>query len=125
MLEPLGLRGSLARWSAVPATAEAARRLLSSPWLRALERALAGGTVPAAERGLVALLESLPGSPFDVLHGNAARPLDRDVPGLGRAGDVLVSMRDLDLIAVVDPRRRRVRWSWGVGVLDAASTIPP
>jgi hypothetical protein len=54
-----------------------------------------------------------------VLHANAVRVLDRAVPGLGRAGDLLVSVRELDLVAVVDPVRRRVRWSWGPGVLEA------
>lgn len=53
-----------------------------------------------------------------MLHGNAARRLDRAVAGLGLAGDVLVSIRNFDLIADVDPRRRRVRWTWGVGILD-------
>ena len=118
VLEPLGLRRSLERWSQVTASASAARRLLTSRWLAPLEQALSGGPPPPAERSLVTLLEQLPGAPFDVLHGNAARALDRAVPGLGEKGDVLVSVRDLDLLAVVDPRRRRVRWNWGMGRLQ-------
>ena len=119
VLEPLGLRGSLERWSrASSERVPAARGLLASRWLGPLEQAMAGGPPPPAERGLVTLLEGLPGAPFDVLHGNAAQALDRAVPGLGQAGDLLVSVRDLDLVAVVDPRRRRVRWSWGPGRLQ-------
>jgi hypothetical protein len=117
-IERLGLRGAVQRWSDAPETAAIARRLLASPWLAQLERALAGAPAPRAERGLLALLEHLPGSPFDVLHGNAARPLARAVPGLGAAGDVLVSLRDLDLVLVVDTRGRRVRWRSGDGALE-------
>jgi hypothetical protein len=84
-----------------------------------LERALGGRPPAVPDRELIALLRGLPGSPSDVLHANAVRALDRAVPGLGRAGDLLVSVRELDLVAIVDPVRRRLRWSWGPGVLEA------
>ena len=84
-----------------------------------LERALGGSPPAAPDRELIALLRGVPGSPSDALHANAVRVLDRAVPGLGRAGDLLVSVRELDLVAVVDPVRRRLRWSWGPGVLEA------
>jgi hypothetical protein len=84
-----------------------------------LERALGGSPPAEPDRELIALLRDLPGSPSDVLHANAARVLDRAVPGLGRAGDLLVSVRELDLVAVVDVARRRLGWRWGPGVLDA------
>jgi hypothetical protein len=84
-----------------------------------LERAL-GGSLPAdPDREFIALLRAIPGAPSDALHANAVRVLERAVPGLGQAGDLLVSIRELDLVAVVDPVRRRLRWSWGAGVLDA------
>ncbi len=55
---------------------------------------------------------------FDVFHPNTLEILPRFVPGLGRAGDVLLCLRELDLIAVVDLVGRKVRWSFGQGVLD-------
>jgi hypothetical protein len=84
-----------------------------------LERALGGRPPAQPDREIIALLRAVPGSPSNVLHANAIRVLDRAVPGLGQAGDLLVSVRELDLVAVVDPVRRRLRWSWGPGVLDA------
>jgi hypothetical protein len=56
---------------------------------------------------------------LDVFHANTLEVLPRDVPGLGRAGQVLVSIRNLDLIAVVDLDGPRVVWSWGPGELEA------
>ncbi|MDG2304630.1 MAG: arylsulfotransferase family protein [Candidatus Binatia bacterium] len=55
----------------------------------------------------------------DVFHANSIELLDRDVPGVGRRGSVLVSIRELDLIAVLDLDPPRVVWSWGPGILDA------
>lgn len=59
-----------------------------------------------------------PGGPFDLFHTNSIELLDRDVPGLGKAGNVLVSMRQLHTIAVVDMARREVVWRWGPGELQ-------
>jgi hypothetical protein len=110
-LEALGLPEALAYLAADDP--RATRRFVE------LERALGGRPPAAPDRELIALLRGLPGSPSDVLHANAVRVLDRAVPGLGRAGDLLVSVRELDLVAVVDPVRRRLGWSWGPGVLEA------
>jgi hypothetical protein len=55
----------------------------------------------------------------DVFHTNSVAWLPRDVPGLGRRGDFLLSVRELDLLAVIDPEGREVRWSWGPGELEA------
>jgi hypothetical protein len=54
----------------------------------------------------------------DIYHTNTLEWIDRDVPGLARRGDLLVCLKQLDLIAVVDLEALRVRWSWGPGVLD-------
>lgn len=54
----------------------------------------------------------------DVFHVNAVEPLTTDVAGLGREGDVLVSVRELDTVAVVDLRSGVVGWSWGPGVVE-------
>ncbi len=63
-------------------------------------------------------LRSLPGSPCDVLHTNTLEVVDAHPAGLWRAGDVLVCMRELNTVAVVDPVRRAVRWSWGEAELE-------
>jgi hypothetical protein len=57
-------------------------------------------------------------SQTNLLHANTVEVLRRDVPGLGRRGNVLLSFRQLDLVAVLDMERRRVIWSWGPGVLE-------
>ena len=58
------------------------------------------------------------GGGTDVYHANSLEILDRDVPGLGSRGNALVSIRELDLVAVVDLDAQRVVWSWGPGVLE-------
>jgi hypothetical protein len=110
-LDADGLRVTLARLAA--GDPRATRRFAE------LERALTGSPPPDPDREIIALLRDLPGAPSDVLHANAIRVLDRAVPGLGQAGDLLVSVRELGIVVVVDPLRRRLRWSWGAGVLDA------
>jgi hypothetical protein len=56
--------------------------------------------------------------PGDLLHLNAVELLRRDVDGIAAAGDLLVTIRELDLVAILDSRLERVKWSWGPGVLD-------
>jgi hypothetical protein len=55
----------------------------------------------------------------DVFHTNSVEVLAADVPGLGRRGDFLLSIRELDLLAVVDPEGSAVRWSWGEGEIES------
>ena len=65
------------------------------------------------------LLRRLTG--FDIFHANALKIIDRAIPGLCQKGDLLLSLRSLDRIAIVDPVRGvngGVRWSWGPGVLE-------
>ncbi|MDQ0773031.1 hypothetical protein QF026_001497 [Streptomyces aurantiacus] len=64
------------------------------------------------------LLRDLPGSPCDVLHANTVEILRAHPKGLWDEGDVLVSLRNLDLIAVLDLSARAVRWFWGPGELS-------
>lgn len=64
------------------------------------------------------LLRQLPGSPCDVLHTNAVELLDAHPAALWDSGHVLVSLRNLDLVAVVDLDAPRVMWSWGEGELS-------
>lgn len=54
--------------------------------------------------------------PFlDTLHSNSVMPLPRDVPGLGKKGDLLISMRRTSTVALIDPKGERVLWRWGPG----------
>jgi arylsulfotransferase ASST len=64
------------------------------------------------------LLREAPGSPSDVLHANSVEVLAAHPAGLWRQGDVLVSLRNLDVIAVVDLAAAVVRWFWGPGELS-------
>ncbi|MBD3388501.1 MAG: hypothetical protein GF416_05465 [Candidatus Altiarchaeales archaeon] len=55
---------------------------------------------------------------FDVFHSNTLEVIDRPIPGLCDAGALLVSIREINTIALVDVEGERVLWSWGQGVLD-------
>lgn len=80
-------------------------------------------TVPVAGlragRGTSRILRDLPGAPSDVLHANTVEVLQARPDGLWADGDVLVCLRNLNLIAVLDPAARKVRWWWGPGELSA------
>lgn len=56
--------------------------------------------------------------PMDPLHVNSLEILRRDVEGLGRKGDLLLSVRELDLVLVMDPRQAKIRWTFGPDVLQ-------
>jgi hypothetical protein len=77
----------------------------------------AAGTVQPG-RDASRLLRDVPGSPADVLHTNTIEILQAHPAGLWGDGDALVSMRELDCIAVVDLRVGAVRWWWGPGELS-------
>ena len=55
---------------------------------------------------------------FDPFHANSISIINRDIPGLCERGDVLISMRALNLIAIVDLEKERVKWTWGSGYLQ-------
>ena len=57
-------------------------------------------------------------SPYDVFHTNSIRVLDRDLPGLCRRGDILLSVRELDLVLILDPKTHEVKWEYGPGVIS-------
>lgn len=75
----------------------------------------ATGTTSGPVTRALRLLRQLPGSPCDLLHTNTIEILAEHPAGLWPAGAVLVSMRNLDLIAVIDPGTPRVLWWWGPG----------
>jgi hypothetical protein len=49
-------------------------------------------------------------TPFDVFHTNSVQPLERDLPGVASAGDLLVCVRQMDLIAILDPEAGEIVW---------------
>ncbi len=107
------LRG-LAGWSAEltaedlllpPAMAEVVR-------LEDLAAALRGELPPR----LAAML--LTYTAADVLHANTVALLPRAVPALGRPGDWLLCLRNLDWVVTVSAATGRVTWRWGEGVLS-------
>jgi hypothetical protein len=53
-----------------------------------------------------------------VLHANTLEIVPAHPAGLWNDGDVLVAVRELDLIAVVSPWASTVRWWWGPGQLS-------
>lgn len=56
--------------------------------------------------------------PSDVFHLNSLDVLPRDVDGLGKRGDVLVSPRRFNRIYAINIERGDVLWRWGKGELD-------
>jgi hypothetical protein len=54
---------------------------------------------------------------YDLFHSNTIEIIRKN-NSIASKGDLLICMRNLDLIAVVDPETERVLWSWGRGVLD-------
>ncbi|MFJ9746570.1 arylsulfotransferase family protein [Streptomyces chartreusis] len=76
---------------------------------------LASATYSGSLTHALALLRRLPGSPCDILHANTVEELDAHPAGLWPAGAVLASLRNLDLVAIVDLDAARVLWWWGPG----------
>lgn len=63
----------------------------------------------------------------DLFHANSIEWIDRDVPGVCHRGDLLLSVRQLNLIAVLDLERMAVTWDWGADLLwrqHHASLLP-
>ena len=63
---------------------------------------------------------------WDVLHTNALRFITRDV-AIGpekslRSGDLLFSLKYLNLVGVLDSQTEALKWSWGPGELDGPHT---
>jgi len=54
---------------------------------------------------------------YDVFHANSIEVVKRTVPGVARAGNVLLSVRELDLVVILDLEARRIVWEWGPGDL--------
>ena len=57
-------------------------------------------------------------SPFDILHTNAASFLTHAARAHCRPGDLLVSVREINLVACIDWEKEKIVWSWGPGELE-------
>jgi len=59
---------------------------------------------------------------LDVFHANTIEVIEQNVAADGikicQPGDILFSVRNLDLIGFLDPATKKVRWRWGPGELD-------
>jgi len=53
----------------------------------------------------------------DVFHTNSLAIIKRDVKGLFKKGNLLISIRELNLIAVLDIELKKIVWKWGQGVI--------
>jgi hypothetical protein len=65
-----------------------------------------------------ALYALRPRTPSDVLHSNTLEIIDRDINDVFRKGNLLICIRNLDLIGVIDRDTHELVWSWGAGVLE-------
>ncbi|MCK4850074.1 MAG: hypothetical protein KAT11_01925 [Phycisphaerae bacterium] len=55
---------------------------------------------------------------FDIMHANSVEVMDRNVRGFCQKGDLLISVRELDLVAVLDIDKGQFVWTWGPGELS-------
>jgi hypothetical protein len=60
----------------------------------------------------------LGGTHFEFTHSNSIEIMDRNIEGFCRKADWLISMRELDLIGIVDAKNEKLTWSWGPGEID-------
>ncbi len=79
---------------------------------------LSSGRVEGDEREAVAMLRAIPGAPSDLFHANTVVPLKQQARGLWEDGDVMVSLANWNLVAVIDMKRERIGWSWGPGEIE-------
>jgi len=78
---------------------------------------------PKAKRGLDFSSKALfdiffTNTHFDILHNNTITLIDRNINGLCEKGDILISVREIDLIGIVNLKKEKLLWSWGPGNLS-------
>jgi len=52
---------------------------------------------------------------FDVLHVNSVDLVERDIAEVSEKGNLLVSLRNLDIIGIIDRKTQAYVWTWGPG----------
>jgi hypothetical protein len=58
------------------------------------------------------------GIKHDLFHFNSIQIIDRDIKGLCKKGNLLLSARNIDLIAIIDTEKEKVVWKWGKGFIQ-------
>ena len=61
--------------------------------------------------------KAYPDEPFDPFHTNSIEIIKRDINGFAHKGDLLISIREWSLIAVIDIEKEKLVWSWGENIL--------
>lgn len=54
----------------------------------------------------------------DVFHVNSVQWIDRNIPDIAEKGDLLLSVRQLDLVCIFRPGSGKLVWSWGPGEIQ-------
>lgn len=57
-------------------------------------------------------------SPADIFHSNTVEVINRDINGICKKGDLLICIRNLDIIGIINTEREELIWQWGRGELD-------
>jgi hypothetical protein len=52
-------------------------------------------------------------TPPDIFHTNSIEIINQDIPQLCKKGDLLISVRELNLIAILDNETGKIIWKWG------------
>ena len=58
------------------------------------------------------------GELFDITHANSIELIQKDIKGLCKKGDILLSIRNIDLIGIMDQEKHEFVWTWGPGIID-------
>jgi hypothetical protein len=65
-----------------------------------------------------ALKHQIKDTPVDIFHTNSLEIIDRDIKGLAERGDFLISIREANLVAILDQQTGVLRWAWGPGEIQ-------
>jgi hypothetical protein len=91
--------------------------LAKPKWRARLKKLMEDGQSADDAYDCILLMRAMPGEPGDVFHANTVTRLKAHPKGLWKDGDLLVSLRTLDLVFVFDPADDQLRWSFGPGEL--------
>lgn len=54
---------------------------------------------------------------LDIFHSNSIEIINKDITGFAKKGNVLISIRELNTIAVIDLEKEEIIWRWGENYL--------
>jgi len=57
-------------------------------------------------------------SVFDIMHTNSVDVSEKNVPGLCSKDDILISIRDMNLVVIYSPKKSDFVWKWGPGEIS-------